>query len=220
MNDSDNNGATPRYRWPWFALAAVVIGVALFFFWVGLEALRVRDMRESKPSPPMEQGSQIPSDADDASVTNQLLAGYEDLLSGGNTEAGRKIFFQRPEASCAQCHSVGGAGGNTGPALDGIGSQRTRSFILEALLYPNLHVNTNYETVILILKNGRGVFGRLRGEDAATVTVQSDDGLIAVSKDEIQTRQKGVSPMPAGLGQILSRQDLRDLVEFVASLKK
>jgi len=36
---------------------------------------------------------------------------------------------------------------------------------------------------------------------------------------DIQSREKGLSGMPEGLGDLLSRQDLRNLIEYLASAK-
>jgi quinoprotein glucose dehydrogenase len=203
-------------------LAGVVLGIVLFALWVGVEARRVHNMRESNPwAMPSTAPPQIKTNAVQTQSTNDLLAGFHDALLPGNADAGRKIFFEKPEANCGKCHKVGGQGADTGPTLDGVGSRRTREYILEAMLYPNLHVTTNYETVIVILKDGRGLSGFLKGEDATNLVVNTpEDGLVNVAKSEIQVRQKGISPMPEGLGKILSRQDLRDLLEYVASLKK
>ena len=221
MNDNNIEPDKPRYVWPRFALAAVILAIVLFVIWVGVAAKRVHDMRQSNPwEAPPGPGNETPSAKTNALSADDLLAGFHDALSGGDAAAGRKIFFERPEASCARCHKLGGQGGDTGPALDGVGSRRTRESILEAILYPNLHVVTNYETVILILKNGIGLSGMLKSEDATNLVVNTpDEGLMTVKKEDVQTRQRGVSPMPEGLGQILPKKDLRDLVEFVASTK-
>jgi hypothetical protein len=40
-----------------------------------------------------------------------------------------------------------------------------------------------------------------------------------LKKSDVQSRQKALSPMPEGMGQILSKSDLRDLIEFLSSLK-
>jgi quinoprotein glucose dehydrogenase len=221
MKEDDANRDKPRYVWPRYILAAVILGIVLFVIWVGVAAKRVHDMRQSNPwaAPPV-PGSETPAAKTNASSANDLLAGFRDALSGGDAAAGRGIFFDRPEANCAKCHKLGGQGGDTGPALDGVDSRRTREEILEAILYPNLHVVTNYETVIVLLKNGTGLSGMLKSEDATNLLVNTpDEGLVTVKKDEIQTRQRGVSPMPEGLGQILPKTDLRDLVEFVAASK-
>ena len=40
-----------------------------------------------------------------------------------------------------------------------------------------------------------------------------------IKKAEIETRQKALSPMPEGMGEILSKQHIRNLVEFLSGLK-
>ena len=217
MNDEAQN--KPRYKWPWFVLAAVVLGIILFALWVGVEAKRVHQMREANPWA-MPPGPAAKTNVAQTQSTNDLLAGFRDVLLRGDSEAGRNIFFEKPEANCGKCHKVSGQGADTGPALDGVGSRRTREYILEAMLYPNLHVTTNYETVIVLLKSGSGLSGFLKSEDTTNLIVNTpEDGLVTVNKNDIQLRQKGVSPMPEGLGKILPRQDLRDVVEFVAGLR-
>ena len=42
---------------------------------------------------------------------------------------------------------------------------------------------------------------------------------VAVPKDTIEERKRGPSAMPADLVKKLSRTELRDLIEFLASLK-
>jgi putative heme-binding domain-containing protein len=221
MDEQNANPARPRYRWPRFVLAALVLGAVLVVVWMSVAVRQIRERRESNPwSMP---GSRIENSVRDTNTqsTNVLLAGFRDALSGGDAAAGRKIFFEKPEASCSKCHKVAGQGGDTGPALDGVGARRSREFILEAILYPNLHALTNYEIVIVLLRNGTARSGMLKSEDATNLVVNtSEDGLVKISKSDIQLRQKGMSPMPEGLGQIIPRQDLRDLVEYVQSLKK
>ena len=49
--------------------------------------------------------------------------------------------------------------------------------------------------------------------------IDANANKIDVDKSEIQSRERGQSAMPEGLGKILSKRDLRDLVEYLASLK-
>jgi hypothetical protein len=35
-----------RYRWPWLALAAVVLAIVLAVFWVGLAAKKIAEQRD------------------------------------------------------------------------------------------------------------------------------------------------------------------------------
>ncbi len=44
--------------------------------------------------------------------------------------------------------------------------------------------------------------------------------LVTLKKANITSREKGLSGMPDGFGELLSRQDLRNLVEFLASAKQ
>lgn len=49
---------------------------------------------------------------------------------------GRRLFL---ESSCMTCHSVGGKGGTSAPALDGIGKVRSRSYIEAKIRDPQAH---------------------------------------------------------------------------------
>jgi len=60
----------------------------------------------------------------------------------------------------------------------------------------------------------------LKSENANELVLNSpDNGVVTVKKADIETRQKALSPMAEGIGQILSKQDLRNLVKFLSSLR-
>ncbi len=74
---------------------------------------------------------------------------------------------------------------------------------------------------MLVLIDGQTKTGILRSEDAKAVHLMTAEGqLITVPKDQIDERQRAPSAMPADLFQKMSRVELRDLVEFLASLKQ
>lgn len=212
-----------RYLWPWFAFAGVVAGIVLAILWMTVAVQRTRESRGGLIDP-LSNNANAAATVDSGGqnsggTTNGLTT--DDLLYGGNAEAGRKIFFEKPEANCAKCHTVDGVGtAEQGPPLDGIGAKQTRQYLLDSLLKPNLHTVEGYETINLILKNGSGCFGLLKAENINELHVlTAEDGLIKINKQDVDVRQKGLSPMPEGLDQLLSKQDLRDLIEFMASLK-
>jgi quinoprotein glucose dehydrogenase len=148
------------------------------------------------------------------------FAGYREVLYGGDAEVGRKIFLERPEAACTRCHKIKGEGGEVGPELTGIMTRHDRQYILESILYPNKQIAAGFESVLVTLKNGQVYAGILKSEDANELVINSpEDGILKVKKVEIESRQKGLSPMPEGIGTILSKQDIRNLVEFLATLK-
>jgi quinoprotein glucose dehydrogenase len=148
------------------------------------------------------------------------LAPYQAALFGGVATDGRKIFFDKQEVQCVRCHRINGQGGDVGPDLSHVGSQKDRSYLLESVMLPNKQIAQGFDSVMVILKNGDSQAGVLKSEtDDQLVINTPDNGLVTVKKGDIQTRRAALSPMPEGLGKILSKQDLRNLVEFLSSLK-
>ncbi len=151
---------------------------------------------------------------------NDDLAGFRDLLYGGDAEAGRKIFFERPEASCVRCHQVNGEGGEVGPDLSAVGARQTREYMLDSILHPNKQIAVGFESVLVLLNNGQAYAGVVKKETGQQLTLNSpEDGLVTVSKAEIKSRERGLSAMPEGMENVLSKEELRNLVEFLASQK-
>ncbi|MDB6028529.1 MAG: hypothetical protein JWM68_4752 [Verrucomicrobiales bacterium] len=150
-------------------------------------------------------------------ATSDDLAKYRPALFGGNAVEGRKIFFERKEAACFQCHKIHGNGGDVGPELSGVGKRQTREYILESIVYPNKHIADGFDNVTVLLKNGTTYAGQVKGTNENEITINSgEDGLVKISRKDIKQQQRGLSPMPNELATILSKQDLRNLVEFLA----
>jgi quinoprotein glucose dehydrogenase len=152
---------------------------------------------------------------------DKSVAAYRDALVGGDAEAGRAIFFDKSEISCLRCHKVAGIGGEVGPELAGIGAKQKREYLLESIIDPNKEIAKGYESIVLVLTDGQTKTGVLKSEDAKEVRLMTAEGrLVAVPKDQIDERRRGLSAMPADLVDKMSRSELRDLVEFLASLKE
>jgi len=104
--------------------------------------------------------------------------------------------------------------------LDGVGTRQNREYLLESIVYPNAKIAQGFEGVILKLKDGRVLSGVVKKEtDKELQIVDADSHFTTVPLSDIASRQRGQSAMPEGLAQFLTRHDLRDLVEFLASLK-
>jgi quinoprotein glucose dehydrogenase len=148
------------------------------------------------------------------------LSPYRDTLVGGDAEAGRRIFLNKAEVSCLRCHKVPGGGGDVGPDLTGVGTRQKRDYLLESIVTPNKQIAKGFDTLVLTLKNGKSRTGVLKSEDAREVRLMTAEGqLLIVPKEEIDERETGKSAMPEDLTKHLSRSEIRDLVEFLASLK-
>jgi quinoprotein glucose dehydrogenase len=147
------------------------------------------------------------------------LAEWRDTLVGGDALNGRKIFFERAEVACVRCHKAGGEGGEVGPSLAGIANKKGREYILESIVDPNRQIAAGYEPITVTLKFGQDYAGILKEETATGLTLNSlEDGILKLKKSEIARRDRGLSAMPEGLDRLLSKRELRDLIEFVATL--
>ena len=70
------------------------------------------------------------------------------------------------------------------------------------------------------MQTGTVYAGVVKSETATEIELNSpEDGLLKLKKAEIKSRERGLSAMPEELRQVLTKQDLRDLVEFLSSLK-
>ncbi|QGQ25061.1 c-type cytochrome [Gimesia benthica] len=149
------------------------------------------------------------------------LANYLESLSGGNAARGREIFFGRSDTSCRRCHQIRNNGGEVGPDLSGIGRDKDRRYLLEAIVAPNKAIAKGFETAVLALLDGKVVVGIIRNETDDTLEVMDAKGtVIRVPKDEIDERATGKSAMPEEIVKQLSKDDLRDLVEFLFQQKQ
>ena len=148
------------------------------------------------------------------------LEPYAEVLEGGNAANGKKMFFENIALSCARCHVIGGQGGEVGPALDGIGSRADRNYLLESIVNPSAKIAEGYDFFLIMLKNGSGHAGIINKETATELLLNSpEDGLVTVKTADIKERIKGPSGMPPGLQMIVSKRELRDLIEYLASQK-
>ncbi|WP_417384953.1 PVC-type heme-binding CxxCH protein [Gimesia sp.] len=149
------------------------------------------------------------------------IGGYLETLSGGNAARGREIFFGRSDTSCRRCHKIRNNGGEVGPDLSGIGIDKDRRYLLEAIVAPNKAIAKGFETAVLAMLDGKVIVGIIRNETDTDLELMDAKGtVIHVSKDEIDERASGKSAMPEEIVKQLSKDDLRDLVEFLSQQKQ
>lgn len=148
------------------------------------------------------------------------LAGWRETLAGGNAERGRNIFLNKSEVACQRCHMIGEVGGIVGPNLAGIGSKQTREYLLESIVFPNKVIAKGYETLVVSLTNGKTVSGIVKTRDAKSVELITPEGkIVSVPTAQIDEEIQGKSSMPEDIVKHLSLREMRDLVEFLASLR-
>jgi quinoprotein glucose dehydrogenase len=148
------------------------------------------------------------------------LADFQETLFGGNAMAGRRFFMTNSATECIRCHSVGSQGGEVGPNLSNIGNTLTREQILQAMIEPSARIAPGYGMVVLTLKDGNTAAGILVTEnDHELVLKTSEAEPLKIAVTRIAKRENVPSSMPP-MGAIMSKREIRDVVEFLANLKK
>lgn len=116
---------------------------------------------------------------------------------------------------------MNGSGGEAGPNLTGIASRKDRKYLLEAMIAPNAQIADGFQMAILTMKNGEVQAGFVKAESDAEITLQlpvADAKPIVVSKADIQSRENAPSGMLPNLGELLTKREIRNILEYVASL--
>ncbi len=161
---------------------------------------------------------------DEAKPTASDIAGWaKSLAKPGDAAAGRRLFFSPVGARCSVCHQYGGRGGNIGPDLTMIGRSTSREKILTSILQPSQEIAPDYQPWVLITTDGKTYTGlRLPkpGDDGQENYVDAAGKEFILPSSEIEERRaSSTSIMPDNLQSILSVDDLRDLLTFLAAGK-
>ena len=145
---------------------------------------------------------------------------YAWAIAGGDAANGRRVFFEKTDVSCVRCHQAGAVGGEVGPQLAGIGLRKDRRYLLESIVEPNAQVAEGYESVVIWDMDGVSHSGIIGQRTARSLELLNAEGVSQelILLEEIDEIQKGNSSMPEDLVQKLSRDELRDLIAYLASL--
>jgi putative heme-binding domain-containing protein len=134
-----------------------------------------------------------------------------------NADRGVPVF----QKNCAACHQIAGKGNRVGPQLDGAGNRGVER-LLEDVLDPNRNVDVNFRATILTLDDGQvvnGIIVREEGPVVVLVDTKGNEQRIAKSKIEQRTQTR-LSPMPANVIDLLSPQELNDLLAYLLKQRK
>jgi quinoprotein glucose dehydrogenase len=155
-----------------------------------------------------------------AKPSDRPLSAYSETLAGGNAERGRKLFLEKSQLSCVRCHKVGETGGDVGPVLSKIGGEKNREYLLESIVTPSKAIAKGFDTAVIVNDEGQIVSGIVKAEDDKELRLMTPEGkLLTIPKDTIEERSIGKSAMPEDLLKHLNKMELRDLVEFLSTLR-
>ena len=148
--------------------------------------------------------------------TSELLSSLDQVGGGRSFQNGKKAF---EDAQCLACHRFGNDGGSTGPDLTAVSSRFTRRDILESILEPSKVISDQYQNIIVGTKNGDDVIGRLVEESDKTLVLITNPltgDKTDVRRRDVQSREPSkISPMPEGLANICSKEDLLDMLAYI-----
>jgi quinoprotein glucose dehydrogenase len=97
---------------------------------------------------------------------------------------------------------------------------RDRRYLVESIVAPNAQIAQGFATTILKLKSNVTVGGIVKKETAdQVILVDPNEGEQEIDKDDIASRTPGLSAMPEKFDTMLTKRELRDLVEFLATIK-
>jgi putative heme-binding domain-containing protein len=137
---------------------------------------------------------------------------------GRSFENGKSAF---ESASCLRCHRFGEAGGDVGPLLSWVGNRMSGAEILESIVKPSKVISDQYAATRFIMKSGDVIEGRVEKEDDSTITVRTSPFTPATSTLAIADIRKRslspLSPMPEGLIDTLTADDILDMLAFIRS---
>lgn len=172
-------------------------------------------------APPRRRANEFPKPRERAYVNTWTVADFaRDLEKAGqsrNFRQGRQAFV---DAQCLACHRMGSEGGGVGPDLTAINARFKRIDILESILEPSKVLSEQFENTTVFLKDGEDHTGRLVDETPEQLVLVPNqlepNNRIVVKKADVKERRASkVSPMPQGLADVLSKEELLDLVAFL-----
>jgi putative membrane-bound dehydrogenase-like protein len=139
----------------------------------------------------------------------------------GDPAAGERLFFHPRGPRCALCHRVTGRGGGVGPDLSRVSRALDRERLAESILEPSKEVAPDYVAWDVSTRDGDTWIGRILRDDVGSLTMLLSSGqTIQVKRADIAYRRPcQVSLMPEGLQRSLTREEFRDLVSYLSSLR-
>jgi putative membrane-bound dehydrogenase-like protein len=154
----------------------------------------------------------------DRARPDNLDAWLKRLDGPADSEAGRRVFFHPKLTACARCHRVDGRGAQVGPDLSSIG-RTDRRHILESILRPSITVAPHYQTWQIETDDGKIRTGMLVHTDLDQYTyLDAKGGFFTVNtRSIVDNRALPTSIMPDGLPELLTDQELRDLLSYLCS---
>ena len=106
-------------------------------------------------------------------------------------------------------------------AITGVGNRFDARYILEAIILPSKVISDQYASTVIETKDGKVVTGRIIDENSKRLLVRTDPFAkepVTVLKEDVESRKPSpLSEMPQGLVNVLTKEEILDLVAYLRS---
>jgi len=150
---------------------------------------------------------------------DELAPAVQTGLKSRSHDNGRRMFGA---TACFTCHRFANEGGMTGPDLTSAGRRYAPRDLLDHVLNPSKEINEQFVPVVVRTSEGETVQGVIVNLSGDTIRINTDgtdpNQQVAIDRKEILTLEPSkVSPMPAGLLNPLTKEEILDLFAYVLS---
>lgn len=139
-------------------------------------------------------------------------------INKANIKRGREIYLQ---AQCSGCHRKNDFGGQIGPDISALGKRYNLTTILESIIEPSKQIDPKYALSSYALVNGKDYTGRVNSVNKTTLTLEtnplSQETIVIQRSDIVATKASSQSPMPTGLLDYFTRDEIADLLAYLSS---
>lgn len=151
------------------------------------------------------------------------LADFADIDATPTEETvtiGMQAFVK---AACYKCHMSEAGGQELGPTLDQVVRKYPREKLLQHMLEPSAEIDEKFQAHTFLLIDGRSLTGIIVSESDDQIKVMPDllkpEELKTILKTDIDEQvQARLSPMPEGLLDVLTKEEVEGLVAYVDAI--
>ncbi|MBI3467666.1 MAG: c-type cytochrome [Planctomycetes bacterium] len=145
-----------------------------------------------------------------------LLADLDTWQTSGDAQRGREVFAA---AQCQSCHRFENRGGAAGPDLSAIAKRLSPRDVLESTLEPSRVVSDQFRNLVIECADGRTLVGRVVTANEEQLVIATDaTGMLLetiLRKHITRAVPSQLSPMPEGLLNSFTRQEVMDLLAYL-----
>jgi putative heme-binding domain-containing protein len=150
---------------------------------------------------------------------DELSAAARSDLKKRDFANGRRMFTA---TGCYACHRFANQGGMTGPDLTSAGRRYSAHDLLDQVINPSKVINDQFSAVQVLTKDGiihTGVVVNLNGDKVTLNTDLTDPNKrVSINRKEIEELfVSKTSPMPVGLFNRLTKDEILDLIAYLIS---